>query len=353
MYWCRYLKVRHCFEIFSCLKHFAVVSRIERQVTVHTHTQNIYTKIQKTYAAHIYLICILFAHITLCYDFLYHILVNIQVGDVPTDKEKRLSKCVENARHQKDKTEKECDLVKSKAKDLKWLLEPGMEMSDEELQHLVCEVEDYQKQMEKAELKMKSTSSAFMTAHLATMEVHGVAGKVKYHERFSKKGSRDLRCMFCMMIFDSNEAWKRRILSCHWTVFEATVSFSNKCFKFMYGNAIASAYTCASIFGFFIYENMSLSDRCHIVFFVYCRGRNKQLKGDIAVWDKKIRITSWRQTSKKSRCNLNDCYTCYFWKIIIYIKLNWIHILYINAFDTVVYCKVLILWWLLLWLWWW
>ena len=30
-----------------------------------------------------------------------------------------------------------------------------------------------------------------MAAHAATMEVLGVAGKVKYHERFSKKGLRD------------------------------------------------------------------------------------------------------------------------------------------------------------------
>ena len=39
-------------------------------------------------------------------------------------------------------------------------------------------------------------------------------------------------------------------------------------------------------------------------------------------------------------------------KIIIYISINWIHLLYINVFDTVVYWKVLILWSFLLWLWW-
>ena len=41
---------------------------------------------------------------------------------------------------------------------------------------------------------------------------------------------------------------------------------------------------------------------------------------------------------------LSNCYTCYVRKIIIYISINWIHLLYINAFDTVVYWKVLILW---------
>ena len=32
-----------------------------------------------------------------------------------------------------------------------------------------------------------------------------------------------------------------------------------------------------------------------------------------------------------------------FVKIIIYININWIHVFHINAFDTVVYWKVLIL----------
>ena len=64
-------------------------------------------------------------------------------------------------------------------------------MSDRELQDLVTEIEEYQQKMEKAEVHMKSTASAFMSAHAATMEVFGVAGKVKYHDRFSKKGLRD------------------------------------------------------------------------------------------------------------------------------------------------------------------
>ena len=76
---------------------------------------------------------------------------------------------MENTRDEKDKTENECDLVKCKAEDLKWLLVPGMEMSDKEWQHLVNEIEDYSKKMEKAEKQMKSSSSAFMAAHSATM----------------------------------------------------------------------------------------------------------------------------------------------------------------------------------------
>ena len=83
-----------------------------------------------------------------------------------------------NARDGKDKAEQECDLVKCKVKDPKWLLVPGVEISDQELEHLVHEIEDYQKRMEQAEKHIKSSSSAFMAAHSATMEVLGAAGKL-------------------------------------------------------------------------------------------------------------------------------------------------------------------------------
>ena len=161
-------------------------------------------------------------------------------------------------------------------------------MSDQELEHLVHEIEDYQKRMEQAEKQMKSSSSAFMAAHSATVEVLGVAGIVQYHERFIHKGLRDVRCMFCTMVFDSDEVWKRHVISCHWTVFEATVSISYKCCKFLYGNVIPTAYTWASICVFFIHENMSLSGRRHIVLFVYCRGRNKQFIDNMAVCKKRL-----------------------------------------------------------------
>ena len=86
-------------------------------------------------------------------------------------------------------------------------------MIEEELQHLVNEIEDYRKKMEQAEVQMKSSFSAFMAAHLATMEVLAVAGEVKYSEMLSRKGPRDVRCMFCTMVFDSHEMRKRHVLS--------------------------------------------------------------------------------------------------------------------------------------------
>ena len=201
----------------------------------------------------------------------------------------------------KRKAEKECDLLNCKAKDLKWLLAPGVEMSYEELEDLMHEIEDYKQQVAQAEKQMESSSSAFLTVHAATMEVLGMVGKVQYHEQFHKKGLRDVRCMFCMMVFDSYELRNRHIISCHWTVFEATVSISDNCCKFLYGNVIATAYACASICGFFIYENMSLSGRCHIVVLLNCREKNKQLRGNVAVFQKRIRMAWWSEISIKDK----------------------------------------------------
>ena len=80
-----------------------------------------------------YLICIVYAHISWCHYYPYDILVHIQAGEIATCTEKSLSECVEKAWDQKETAEAECDLVKEKARELKWLLVPGMEMCDEEL----------------------------------------------------------------------------------------------------------------------------------------------------------------------------------------------------------------------------
>ena len=72
---------------------------------------------------------------------------------------------------EKKKAEQECDLVKHKVKCLKRLLVPDMKMTDEELQNLVTEIEEYQQKIAKAEVQMKPTASPIMAAHAATMEV--------------------------------------------------------------------------------------------------------------------------------------------------------------------------------------
>ena len=127
----------YLFEIF-----WSSLSSWERWLWTYI-VKNICTKIQKTtYGTHIYLIRVLCGHIIWCHNCWYHILVHIQIGDTATDKEKRLVECVRNARDAKEKAEEENDSVMSKARDLKWWLVPGVEMTHEELEHLVHDIEN-------------------------------------------------------------------------------------------------------------------------------------------------------------------------------------------------------------------
>ena len=181
------------------------------------------------------------------------------------------------------------------------LLVPSVEMCDQELVHLVHEIEDYKKSMEQAEKHMKSSTSAFMAAHSAMMEVLGVTGKVQYHQRFSSKGLRNMQ-----MHVLYNGIWQSWSLekTYHQLPLDSIWSYCEYCYtccKFSYGNVIATVYACASICGFFIYENMSLSGRCHIVLFVYCRGRNRQFRDNMPVCKKKIRMRSWLEISPKDK----------------------------------------------------
>ena len=124
----------------------------------------------------------------------------MQLGETTTHEEQRLLKCVENAQDENEKAKKEHDLLNCEAKDLKWLLAPGVEMSYEELEDLINEIEDYKQQMAQAKKQMKSSSLAFLSAHAAQMEVLGMVGKVQYHEQFHKKGSRDVKWCFLIVM---------------------------------------------------------------------------------------------------------------------------------------------------------
>ena len=83
-------------------------------------------------------------------------------------------------------------MVKEKARELKRLLVPGVEMCDDKLEDLVAEIEDYKKSMQVVEKEMKTSTSAFMAAHATTLKVLGEAGKVQYKQRFHSKVSRDM-----------------------------------------------------------------------------------------------------------------------------------------------------------------
>ena len=159
----------------------------------------------------------------------------------------RLSECIEKAQDKKETAEAECDLVKEKARELKQLLIPGVEMCNDKLQDLVAAIEDYKKSMQVAEKEMKGSTSASMAAHTKTLEVLGETRKVQYKQRLCSKVSRDMKCMFCRMTFSSAELQKKHIISCHWAIFEDTVSISYTCCKFLYNNVIATVYASASL----------------------------------------------------------------------------------------------------------
>ena len=121
--------------------------------------------------------------------------------------------CINDAQCEKEETEQACHLVRYKVRCLRKLLVHDVEMTDKELQDLICEIEEYKENMAKAERQMKSTTSAFLSAHAAMMEVLSVAGKVKYHQTFRKKGATEVRCMFCSMGFENMELQKKHIRS--------------------------------------------------------------------------------------------------------------------------------------------
>ena len=141
-----------------------------------------------------------------------------------------------------------------------------------------------------------------MAAHTTTLEVLGEARKVQYKQRFHSKVSRDMKCMFCRMTFSSAELQKKHIISCHWAIFEDTVSISYTCCKFLYNNVIATVYASASLYGFFIYESMYLCGTCDIVHFsiLYRKEQARERKyGSLQQKDKDKDIV------KKNRCKDN------------------------------------------------
>ena len=173
-----------------------------------------------------------------------------------------------------------------KVRCLRKLLVHDVEMTDKELQDLICEIEEYKENMAKAQRHMKSTTSVFLSAHAATMEVLGVAGKVKYHHMFRKKGATEVRCMFCSMGIENMELRKKHIMTAHCRVFTATVSISHKYFQlgpFFHCSVIASADSCTSIFSFFRYQNMLIFGTCYIVDFAPYRGNKKPLIKNVHV----------------------------------------------------------------------
>ena len=106
--------------------------------------------------------CILFPHFTSYQDCPYYISVHLQVGDRDTGAEQRLVDCINDAWCEKEETEQAYDLVRykvryyysiilyiiyNKVRCLRKLLVCDVEMTDKELQDLICEIEEYKENM--------------------------------------------------------------------------------------------------------------------------------------------------------------------------------------------------------------
>ena len=184
---------------------------------------------QRTYSTHIYLICIVYVHISWFYKYSYDILVDIQAPQIATSTKEKLSQCVAKVYDKKDMAEAVSDVVKQKAEKLKPFLVQVVEIWEDKLVHLVGEIEEYKKSMEVAEWEMRESMSAFMAAHGTTLEVLGEAGKIQYKQRFCTKVSTDVKCIFCTMQFPSVELCKKHMIDSHWAIFQHTVSICYTC----------------------------------------------------------------------------------------------------------------------------
>ena len=175
------------------------------------------------------MICIVYVHISWFYKYSYHILVDIQAPEIATSIKEKLLQCVAKACNKKDIAEAVADAVKQKAEKLKPFLVQGVQIWEEELVHLVREIEEYKKSMEVAEWQMRESISAFVAVHGTTLEVLGEAGKIKYKQRFCTKVSTYVKCIFCSMQFPTVELHKKHIIDRHWAIFEHIVSICYTC----------------------------------------------------------------------------------------------------------------------------
>ena len=70
---------------------------------------------ETAYSTHIYLICIVYVHISWYYNYPYHILVHIGAAGIETSTKERLVECVRKACNKKEMAEVVYDLMKEKA----------------------------------------------------------------------------------------------------------------------------------------------------------------------------------------------------------------------------------------------
>ena len=139
-------------------------------------------------------------------------------------KEVRLHEAVTAAVDRHEKVNEEYERVIEKVENLK-MLRQDVVMTDEEMIDLVKDIDGMKVKIEKSKNDMKGATSAFRGAHSVTLEVLGSADEVKFTDgRFSWKGPREVKCMFCNMEFDGHELCRKCILRYHWHEVQIEVS---------------------------------------------------------------------------------------------------------------------------------
>ena len=181
------------------------------------------------YSTHLHFICVVYVHIWWYYNYPYHILVHIEAAGISTLTKERLVQSVQKACDSKESADEVCSLMKEKARHLTELLAPGVRMGEDEMVQVVHEIEEFKNSMEVAEREMKASSLAFMTAHATTLEVLGEGGKIGIKQRFQRKSSGRIRCMFCTKEFCGVEDRSKHIIGDHWELFQDTVSICYTC----------------------------------------------------------------------------------------------------------------------------
>ena len=117
--------------------------------------------------------------------------------------------------------------VRDMANNLKKKLRKDLCLNDQDYLDIMAEVNEYEKELKRAEKSMERTKTKFIDAHRTTMEVLKLSGEVEISsERFNKKGERKFECLFCTKRFDTSNLRKYHIFMYHWPDIEKSVSMT-------------------------------------------------------------------------------------------------------------------------------
>ena len=137
--------------------------------------------------------------------------------DAANEKVTEFRKAVNTAIKDKSEAEKYSKKVMEKAKELKKRLLHDAGFTRAQYLEIINDINEYKKQVKDSEKQMQSSHSSLLAACSSTMEVLGVSDQVKISDtRFSQRGERKYKCLFCMMRFDTTALRKHHISLYHW-----------------------------------------------------------------------------------------------------------------------------------------